>query len=168
MKRQMFKLINHKYPKSGWGGEIPDRLSPIINYIPAGGKEEETASSQESVLEWETTVEGGLADFFHNPSYRSTDPSLRQPVETEEDRGDTPPVELSDQISALQPRQNTRFEKRQQYLQRRRQNRRERTKRIIIVIISIKMYSTYLKNKEIETRTKIRRINLNQKKLKYK
>ena len=104
-------------------------MSPIINYIPAGGKEEETASSQESVLEWETTVEGGLADFFHNPSYRSTDPSLRQPVETEEDRGDTPPVELSDQISALQPRQNTRFEKRQQYLQRRRQNRRERNQK---------------------------------------
>ena len=94
-------------------GEIPDRLSPIINYIPAGGEEEETASSQESALELETTVEGGLADFFHNPSYRSTDSSLRQPVGTEEDWDDTPPVELSDQISALQPRQNTRFEKRQ-------------------------------------------------------
>ena len=111
-------------------GEIPDRLSPIINYIPAEGEEEETASSQESVLELETTVEGRLANFFHNPLYRSTDPSLRQPVETEEDWGDTPPVELSDQISALQPNQNTRFEKRQQYLQRRRerrrQNRRER------------------------------------------
>ena len=104
-------------------------MSPIINYIPAGGEEEETASSQESVLELETTVGGGLADFFHYPSYRSTDPSLRQPVETEEDWGDTSLVELSDQISALQPRQNIRFEKRQRYLQRRRerrQNRRER------------------------------------------
>ena len=105
-------------------------MSPIIDYIPAGGEEGETASSQESALELETMVEDGLADFFHNPSYRSTDPSLRQSVETEEDWGDTPPVELSDQISALQPRQNTRFEKRQQYLQRRRerrrQNRRER------------------------------------------
>ena len=88
-------------------------MSPIINYTPAGGEEEETSSSQESVLELETTVEGGLADFFHNPSDRSTDPSLRQPVETEEDWGDTPPIELSDQISALQPRQNTGFEKRQ-------------------------------------------------------
>ena len=111
-------------------GEIPDRLSPIINYIPAGGEEEETASSQELALELETTVEGGLTDFFHNPSYRSTDPSLRQPVETEEDWADAPPVELSDQISVLQPGQNTRFEKRQRYLQRRRerrrQNRRER------------------------------------------
>ena len=111
-------------------GEIPNRLSPIINYISAGGGEEETASSQETVLKLETTVEDGLADFFHTPSYRSTDPSLRQPVETEEDWGDTSPVELSNQISALQSRQNTRFEKRQQYLQRRRerrrQNRRER------------------------------------------
>ena len=105
-------------------------MSPIINYISAGGGEEETASSQETVLKLETTVEDGLADFFHTPSYRSTDPSLRQPVETEEDWGDTSPVELSNQISALQSRQNTRFEKRQQYLQRRRerrrQNRRER------------------------------------------
>ena len=112
-------------------GEICNRLSPIISYIPTGGEEEETASSQESVLELETMVEDGLADFFHNPSYRSTDPSLRQPVETEEDWGDTSPVELSHQISTLQPRQNTRFEKRQRYLQRRterrRQNRRERT-----------------------------------------
>ena len=45
-------------------GEIPNRLSPIINYIPAGSEEEETASSQETVLELETTVEDGLADFF--------------------------------------------------------------------------------------------------------
>ena len=106
-------------------GEIPDRLSTIINYIPAGGEEEETASSEESVLKLETTVEGGLADFFHNSSHRSTDPSLRQPVETEEDWDDTPPVEPSDQISTLQPRQNTRFEKRQRYLQRRRERRRQ-------------------------------------------
>ena len=111
-------------------GEIPNRLSPIINYISAGGREEETASSQETVLELETTVEDGLADFFHTPSYSSIDPSVRQPVETEEDWGDTSPVELANQISALQSRQNTRFEKRQRYLQRRRerrrQNRRER------------------------------------------
>ena len=76
-------------------GEIPSRLSPIINYILAGGREEETASSQETVLESEPMVEDGLTDFFHTPSYRSTDPSLRQPVGTEEDWGDTPPVELS-------------------------------------------------------------------------
>ena len=94
-------------------GEIPNRLSPIINHISAGGREEETTSSQETVLELETTVEDGLADFFHTPSYSSIDPSVRQPVETEEDWDDTSPVELANQISALQSRQNTRFEKRQ-------------------------------------------------------
>ena len=134
-------------------GEIPNRLSPIINYIPAGSEEEETASSQESVLELETMVEDGLADFFHTPSYRSTDPSLRQSVETEEDWGDTSPVELSNQISALQPRHNTRFEKRQRYLQRRRkrrrQNREKEIKTIIIVITSINPYSTCLRSKDI-------------------
>ena len=112
------------------GGEIPDRLSPIINYSSVGGEEREIVSSQESSLELETIVEAGLAYFFHNPSHTFTDPSLTPSVETEEDWGDTPPMELSDQISVLQPRQNTRFEKRQQYLQRRRerrrQNRRER------------------------------------------
>ena len=81
----------------------------IINYIPARGEEGETVSSQESALELGIIVEDGLVDFFHNPSYRSTDPSLRQSVETEEDWGDTPPIELPDQIPTLQPRQNTRF-----------------------------------------------------------
>ena len=112
------------------GDEIPDRLNPIINYIPARGEEEETASSQESALELETIVEDGLVDFSHNPSCRSTNLSFRQSVEIEEDWGDIPPIELSDQISTSQPRQNMRFEKRHQYLQRRRerrrQNRRER------------------------------------------
>ena len=106
-------------------GEIPNRLSPIINYISAGGGEEETASSRETVLELETTVEDRLADFFHTPSYRSTGPSSRQPVGSEEDWGDTLPVELSPQIAASQSRLNTRFEKRQQYLQRRRERRRQ-------------------------------------------
>ena len=124
---QTHQLLNIQNQEEG---EIPNRLSPTTNYISAGGEEEETASSQESVLELETTVEEGLAEFFHAPSYRSTDPSLRQSVEIEEDWGDTSPVELPNQISALQPRQNTRFKKRQRYLQRRRerrrQNRRER------------------------------------------
>ena len=85
------------------GGDIPDRLSPPTNYIPAGGEEEDTASSQGSDSELEAMVEGVLADFFHNPSYRSTDPSLQQLVEPEENWGDTPPVEIADQNSALQP-----------------------------------------------------------------
>ena len=111
-------------------GGIPNRLNPIEDYISVGGGEEETASSPEIRLELETTVEDGLTDFLHTPSYRSTDPSLRPPVETEEDWGDPSPIELSNQISVLQSRQNTRFAKGQQYLQRRRerrrQNRRER------------------------------------------
>ena len=111
-------------------GGIPNRLNPIEDYIPVGGGEEETASSPEIRLELETTIEDGLTDFLHTPSYRSTAPSLRPPVETEEDWGNTLPIELSNQISVLQSRQNTRFEKRQRYLQRRRerrwQNRRER------------------------------------------
>ena len=83
-------------------GEIPNRLSPIIDYISAGGGEE-TASSSEIRLELETTEEDGL----------TTDPSLRPSVKMEEDWGDTTPIELLNQISALQSRQNTRFEKRQ-------------------------------------------------------
>ena len=76
---------------------------------------------QESLI-GELTVETGLAEFFQNPSYRSTNPELAQPVE-EEDWGDTPPVELADQI-AVHPSQGTRFERRQRYLQRRRERRR--------------------------------------------
>ena len=57
----MHQLQNIKNQEEG---EMPNRLSPIINYIPAGDEEEETASSQETVLELETTVEDGLADFF--------------------------------------------------------------------------------------------------------
>ena len=49
-------------------GEIPNGLSPEVNYVPAGEEDEETAYSQGSVHEQEITVEGGLADFFHNPS----------------------------------------------------------------------------------------------------
>ena len=94
-------------------GETPNRLSPIIDYISAGGGAEETASSPEIRLELETTVEDGPTDFLHTPYYRSTDPSLRPPVEMEEDWGDTSPMELSNQDSAVQSRQNTRFEKRQ-------------------------------------------------------
>ena len=71
----------------------------------------------------EITVESGLADFFQNPSYRSTDPDLTQPLNEEEDWGDVPPMELADQIAA-HPSQNTRFEKRQRYLQRRRERKR--------------------------------------------
>ena len=47
-------------------GDIPDSLSPVRNYVPAGAEEEESSSSQRSVSEPEATVEEGLADFFSN------------------------------------------------------------------------------------------------------
>ena len=100
---------------------VPNRLSLTQNYIPAGEESEGAASSQES-LAGEITTETGLAEFFQNLSYRSTNPELAQPVE-EEDWGDIPPVELADQ-TASHPSQNTRFERRQGYLQRRRERRR--------------------------------------------
>ena len=103
-------------------GKIPNGLSPEQNYVPAGKESEGAASSQES-LTGEITVESRLAEFFQNPSYRSTNPDLTQPVDTEEDWGDISPVELADQI-AVQTSQNTRFERRQRYLQRRRERRR--------------------------------------------
>ena len=45
-------------------GDIPNRLSPVRNYVPAGAEEEESSSSQETASEPEDTVEEGLADCF--------------------------------------------------------------------------------------------------------
>ena len=45
-------------------GDMPDRLSPVRNYVPAGAEEEGSSSSQRSVSEPGATVEEGLADFF--------------------------------------------------------------------------------------------------------
>ena len=104
-------------------GDIPNRLSPVRNYVPAGAEEVEPVSSQETTSEPEATVEDGLADFFSNPSHRATNPVLQQPVEAEEDWGDITPVEVPEQPSTPQPNQTTRFEKRQRYLQRRRERR---------------------------------------------
>ena len=106
-------------------GDMPNRLSPVRNYVPAGAEEEESVSSQETTSESEATVEEGLADFFSNPSHRATDPVLQQPVEAEEDWGDITPVEVPEQLLTPQPNQTTRFEKRQRYLQRRRERRRK-------------------------------------------
>ena len=80
-------------------GDIPDRLSPVRNYVPDGAEEEGSSSSQRSVTEPEATVEEGLADVFSNPSHRTTDPILQQPVEAEEDWGDTTSVEVPNQPS---------------------------------------------------------------------
>ena len=75
-------------------GEKPKRLSPLRNLVPAGAEEEESISSQETTSEPEVTIEEGLADYFSNPSHRTTDPVLQQPVETEEDWGGITPVEM--------------------------------------------------------------------------
>ena len=90
-------------------GDIPERLSPFINFVPAGAEEEEFISSQETASEPEVTIEEGLTEFFSNPSHRATDPVLRQPIETEEDWGDITPVEVPEQPLTLQPNQTTRF-----------------------------------------------------------
>ena len=84
-------------------GDIPNRLSPVRNYIPAGAEKEESGSSQETTSEPKATVEEGLADFFSNPFHRATDPVLQQPVETEEDWGDITPIEVPEQPSVPQP-----------------------------------------------------------------
>ena len=74
-------------------GNIPHGLSPPRQYIPAGAEEDETNSST-STYEEEETVEEGLANYFSNPSYRTANPDLLEPIDSEEDWGDVPPVLL--------------------------------------------------------------------------
>ena len=113
------------------GGELqgnwdntPQRLSPPRRYIP-GGAEGSDSSRSSTTTDGEETVEEGLAQFFDNPSYRAADPTLQQPVEPEEDWGDTPPVLLPIPIAPRPPPQTARVLKRQRYLQRRRERRRQ-------------------------------------------
>ena len=74
-------------------GNIPHGLSPPRQYIPAGAEGDEINSST-STYEEEETVEEGLANYFSNPSYRAANPDLLEPVDSEEDWGDVPPVLL--------------------------------------------------------------------------
>ena len=74
-------------------GNIPHGLSPPRQYIPAGAEGDETNSSM-STYEEEETVEEGLANYFSNPSYRAANPDLLEPIDSEEDWGDVPPVLL--------------------------------------------------------------------------
>ena len=74
-------------------GNIPHGLSPPRQYIPAGAEEDKTNSSTSTYGE-EDTVEEGLANYFSNPSYRAVNPDLLEPVDSEEDWGDVPPVPL--------------------------------------------------------------------------
>ena len=101
------------------GGEIqgnwdntPQRLSPSRRYIP-GGAERSDSSQSSTTTDGEETVEERLAGFFDNPSYRAADPALQQPVEPEEDWGDTPPGLLPIPITPGPPPQTVRTLKRQ-------------------------------------------------------
>ena len=103
---------------------IPHGLSPPRQYIPAGA-EGGKSNLPSSTCEEEETVEEGLAHYFSNPSYRAANPALLEPIDPEEDWGDTPPVLLPLQISQGPPQPTVKFEKRQRYLQRRRERRRQ-------------------------------------------
>ena len=105
-------------------GNIPSGLSPPKQYIPAGAEGDEDSSSTSTYGE-EETVEEGLANFFSNPSYRAANPDLLEPVDSEEDWGDVPPVPLSPRTPQKLPQQTAKSEKRQRYLQRRRERRRQ-------------------------------------------
>ena len=105
-------------------GNIPHGLSPPRQYVPAGAEEDETSSST-STYEQEETVEEGLANYFSNPSYRAANPDLLEPIDSEEDWGDVPPVLFPIQTPQEIPQPTARFEKRQRYLQRRRERRRQ-------------------------------------------
>ena len=105
-------------------GNIPHGLSPPRQYIPAGAEGDETNSST-STYEEEETVEEGLANYFSNPSYRAANPDLLEPIDSEEDWGDVPPVLLPLRTPQELPQPAARFEKRQRYLQRRRERRRQ-------------------------------------------
>ena len=104
-------------------GNTPYGLSPTNWYVTAGAEGGET-SSYVSTSEDEETVEEGLATFFTNPSYRAANPELLEPVDSEEDWGDVPPVLLPQSLQEP-PSQAARYAKRQRYLQRRRERRRQ-------------------------------------------
>ena len=89
----------------------PQRLGPNRQYIPAGAEGGEPSLS--STCDEEETVEEELACYFDNPSYRAANPALLNPIEPEEDWGDTPPVLLPLQVTPGPPQPTSRFEKRQ-------------------------------------------------------
>ena len=95
----------------------PQRLSPIRQYIPVGAEGGEPSLSS-STCDEEETIEEGLARYFDNPSYRAANPALLDPIEPEEDWGDTPPMLLPLQIPQGPPPPSARIQKRQRYLQK--------------------------------------------------
>ena len=103
----------------------PQGLSPNRQYVPAGAEGGESNSSS-STCEEEETVEEELARYFSNPSYRVANPALLEPIDPEEDWGDTPPVLLPLQVTPGPSQPTSRFEKRWRYLQQKK--RMEKTK----------------------------------------
>ena len=89
---------------------IPHGLSPLRQYLPAGA-EIGTSNSSSSICEEEETVEEELARYFSNPSYRAANPALLEPIDPDEDWGDTLPVLLPLQISQGPSQPTARFEK---------------------------------------------------------
>ena len=101
------------------GGELqgnpdntPQKLSPSRRYIP-GGMDRSDSSQSSTTTDGEETVEERLARFFDDPSYRAADPALQQPVEPEEDWGDTPSGLFPIPITPGPPPQTVRALKRQ-------------------------------------------------------
>ena len=103
---------------------IPHGLSSPATYIPAGAEGRDSSISS-SANEEEVPLEEELARYFDNPAYRAHNPALLEPMEPEEDWGDTPPVLLPIPIAPRQPPSASRIEKRQRFLQRRRERRRQ-------------------------------------------
>ena len=110
-------------PRGEWDN-TPQRLSPNEPYVPAGAEGGDSSLSS-STSDGGETLEEELARYFENPSYRAADPTLLNPVEPEEDWGDTPPVLLPMQISQGPSPPAARIQKRQRYLQQRREWRRQ-------------------------------------------
>ena len=104
---------------------IPHGLSSPRRHIPAGAEGGDSSFSSPANDE-EVLLEEELARYFSNPAYQAHNPALLEPVEPEEDWGDTPPVLLPIPITPRQPPLVSRIEKRQRFLQRRRERRRQR------------------------------------------
>ena len=103
---------------------IPHGLSSPRRHIPARAEGGDSSLSS-STNEEEVPLEEELARYFSNPAHRAHNPALLEPVEPEEDWGDTPPVLLPIPIAPKQPPPTSRIEKRQRFLQRRRERRRQ-------------------------------------------
>ena len=103
---------------------IPHGLSSPRRHIPAGAEGGDSSLSS-STNEEEVPLEEELARYFSNPAHRAHNPALSEPVEPEEDWGDTPPVLLPIPVAPRQPPPASRIEKRQRFLQRRRERRRQ-------------------------------------------